>query len=176
MPSNTNLLTSSRLRLSLIFRNRWFRWSTGFILLYGIISGLVVPVLLRQLVLPTLEHQTGIALNIKGIHWNPYALELGIDGLSFGTTPDDPLLGADRLSINLGVMGSLYQRAWTLDGITLVNPSLDIHTTPSGQTNLDLVLDGIKERTPDEPQTSDQSALRLFIYPIHLEGGQFRFS
>jgi uncharacterized protein involved in outer membrane biogenesis len=176
MPSNTNLLTSSRLRLSLIFRNRWFRWSTGFFLLYGIISALLVPVLLRQLVLPTLEHQTGIALNIKGIHWNPYALELGIDGLSFGTTPDDPLLGADRLSINLGVMGSLYQRAWTLDGITLVNPSLDIHTTPSEQTNLDLVLDGIKERTPDEPQTSDQSALRLFISHIHLAGGQFRFS
>ncbi|MEY4683868.1 MAG: hypothetical protein RLZ25_327 [Pseudomonadota bacterium] len=175
MRAETNLMVFLRMWIAAVYRKTAIRFLVGLILVYGIATALLVPLACRQM-LPTLITQTGIGLTIQSIHWHPYKLRLRLDQVSVGTKPESEILKAQRLDLDIGLMRSLYHRALAFDAIMLVNPFLDIHSTTQGKTNLDVLLENIKSKTADAPESRPEETLRLAVSSLGVMGGQLKYA
>lgn len=158
------------------YRSSWIRWSLVFILSYGISTALLFPLLFRQQILPLLEHRTGAAITIQAIHWHPYALKVSFNGISVGASPELALISSEQIDVDVGLIRSLLHRAWALDGITIVQPMINIHTTGTGATDLEELLSGIKTRNEELSSPSDQTTSRIALCSLQLRNGHLTYT
>ena len=154
----------------------WVRWFLGAFLIYGVLSLLLIPLLSRQILIPTIADRTGVSLQVHRIHWHPLALTLQLEGVSIGVSSDPEMFQAKQLDFDFGLLRSLYHRAVALDRLQIVEPSMDIHPTKEGETNLEVLMAGIQRKSPDQPEPPDHTPLRLAVSHLEVMGGRLNYA
>ncbi|MEY2695946.1 MAG: hypothetical protein RL333_84 [Pseudomonadota bacterium] len=146
------------------------------LVLYGVVTTPLVPLLIRQRVLPAITTQTGASLSVTGIHWNPFELKLRLEGVVLGASSEDALLDVKQFDFDFGLLRSLRHRALAMDAITVSDPNIDIHAHGDHASNLDQLLEGFRSRQPATASDEDSSPLRMIVANFQVEDGKIRFA
>lgn len=176
MRGYTRYLDASLHRISQRFGTAWIRWIALIILGYGISSTLLVPIVFRQKLIPALVTQTGASFKLEGARWNPFSLTLSLDGVFIGTSPEDPLISADHLYFDIGLLRSLIYRAVAIDAISISKPNIHIHPTRRDSTNLDDLMAASMARSTETSPKGDSSPLRFAVSRFEVEEGQISYA
>lgn len=124
---------------------------------YGVVSALLVPFLLRERGLPAITTQTGAFVSVTGIHWYPFQLKLRLEDVVIGASSEDVLLNVKQFDFDFGLLRSLRHRALAMDAITVSAPNIDIHARGDQASNLDQLLEGVRSRKPENDADKDSS-------------------
>ncbi len=143
---------------------------------YGVVSALLVPFLLRERGLPAITTQTGAFVSVTGIHWYPFQLKLRLEDVVLGASSEDVLLNVKQFDFDFGLLRSLRHRALAMDAITVSAPNIDIHARGDQASNLDQLLEGVRSRQPENDADKDSSPLRMSVANFQVENGTIRFA
>lgn len=114
----------------------------------------------------------GRELVLGKVRFNPFTLALEVEKLEIPDADGNPLLGFDRLDVNLG-LSSLWRRALSFQSIRLDGLDVNAVIRPGGALNLaDLVP---KPATTASPPAADTRLPRVVIDDLAINEGQLRY-
>lgn len=114
----------------------------------------------------------GRELVLGKVRFNPFTLVLEVEQLEIPDADGGPLLGFDRLGVNLG-LSSLWRRALSFQSITLDGLDVNAVIQPGGTLNLaDLAP---KPATTAPPPAADTRLPRVVIDDLAINEGQLRY-
>ncbi len=144
----------------------------GLVALYAALGFLAVPRLATNLAQDTVKADYGRDLAVGEVRFNPFTLTLEVDELMLPDADDSPMLGFDRLLVDLDV-NSIWRRALSFRAIKLDGLAVNAVVRKGGNLNLaDL-------ETPPEPGTppagEDEPLPRLVIGELDVSAGRVRY-
>jgi uncharacterized protein involved in outer membrane biogenesis len=143
-------------------------WVLAAVLLYTLAGFLLVPWIAERQLVSRLSTLLDRPVRIERIRVNPYALSVEARGFAITEKDGAPLVGFDRLFIDLEVKG-LLRWAWTLGEITLENPSVELIRFANGDSNLGRL---IPPADPGAAPEDDGAPLpRLKVEALSITGG-----
>lgn len=159
-------------RLSRFLATRWgtrLRWGVLLLALWLLLSGLLLPPLLRRLAETRATEALGRPVSIAALGFNPFTLAARVEGLRIAAAePGQPaLLEVAELQANLST-ASLWRRAPVLDSVLVLNPTVRLARLADGHYDIDDLLQ--RFAGPPEPAAGAAPA-RFALYNLRLEGG-----
>ena len=152
----------------------------GLVSAYTIIGFVVVPAALKYGVIRTLEKSLGRKTTIQEIAFNPYALNLRVEGLSILDHDGKAFFSLDQLSADIRGWQSLIKMAGVVSEVDLEHPQIRIVMNQDGSFNFsDLIpTDGSAQTTTKgeadkEGQTTKPP--RVLLEMLSVQGGNFIF-
>ncbi len=139
--------------------------------LYAALGFFAVPKLVTSLAQDTVRADYGRELAIGEVRFNPFTLTLEVDKLALPDADGGPLLGFDRLLLDLE-LNSLWRRALSFRAISLDGLAVNAVVRPGGALNL-ADLDTPPELA--EPPAADEPLPRLIIGDLAVTKGSVRF-
>lgn len=164
--------------LATIFKHRIVRLASYIYFAYLILCMLVIMPALNWGTGQLYQQQTGRALNVGLITFNPFALSVTARDLQ-DNNPDGSLFwSTERLTLNLSLLQSILTRAYTLDSIAI--DSLHVHPQilKNGRWNFADILQhqNALASTTSEPPTASENPIALAINKIALTSATLEFS
>lgn len=161
---------------------RWYQWILAALALlyivYIALSYLYLPGKLKQVVQTDVAARIGREITVSRFRFNPFALSLGIEELSVADQPGKPLVGWQRLFVNVGFWKSLFKLEIALDEFSVTRPEINIEKNPAG-LNFDDILERFARDDPPEPSAPDGAAessrMALEIARTAILQGTFRY-
>jgi hypothetical protein len=129
-----------------------------------------VPALIRSQGTGFVTQKYQRTLQLGEIHFNPFTLELDIRNFAFPDADGQPMLGAQRLYVNLQ-LASLWNRGATFQDIQLEHPAVHARLRTDGSLN----LADLAKPFANEPPTPASAPVRLFLARLAVIGGEFTF-
>ncbi|MEJ0008751.1 MAG: hypothetical protein WDM77_20915 [Steroidobacteraceae bacterium] len=148
-------------------------WSTIVLLLvalYAVAGFYGVPALIRSQGTAFVTQKYQRTLQLGDIHFNPFTLELEIRDFAFPDLDGKPMLGAQRLYVNLQ-LASLWNRGATFKDIQLEHPSVHAQLRTDGSLNLADLAKPFANQAAAQPS----SPARIFLARLAVMGGEFTF-
>ena len=147
-------------------------WCLLVILTYTLAGFFLAPWVVQHQLVSGLSALLDRPVAVEGIRINPYALTVEVRGFAVNEPDGTPLLGFDRLFVNLEASG-LLRRAWTFGEIRLENPSVQLIRFASGDLNLQRLV--APADPPGEEQDDPATLPRVRVESLALSGGQLGF-
>jgi hypothetical protein len=148
-------------------------WSGIALLLvaaYGLFGFYGVPALIRSQGTGFVTHTYQRTLQLGAIHFNPFTLELELRDFSFPDQDGTPMLGAQRLYVNLQ-LASIWNRGATFKDIELEKPAIHARQRPDGSLN----LADLAKPFANQPPAPPSAPARVFLGRLAVSGGEFTF-
>ncbi|MDG0816289.1 DUF748 domain-containing protein [Bdellovibrio svalbardensis] len=124
----------------------------GFIALYALLGFFVVPYVVKQEAVKTVESKFGVKPEIKKISFNPFIFELTVEGFEMpaavGTDSSQSRLKFDLFSLNMSIF-PLLKKEIHLSSVILKNAQLQFIILSNGTTNW--VVKEDKNKKPEAP-------------------------
>ncbi len=139
--------------------------------LYAALGFLALPRLVTSLAQDTVRADYGRELAIGEVRFNPFTLTLEVDKLALPDADGGPLLGFDRLLLDLE-LNSLWRRALSFRAISLDGLAVNAVVRPGGALNL---ADLETPPEPGEPPSADEPLPRLIIGDLAVTNGRVGF-
>ena len=144
----------------------------GLLALYAALGFLGVPRLVTSLARDTVKADYGRDLALGAVRFNPFTLALEVDQLTLPDADGSPMLGFDRLLVDLE-LNSVWRRALSFRAIRLDGLAVNAVVRKGGNLNLaDL-------ETPPEPgappAADDEPLPRLVIGELSVSEGRVRY-
>ncbi|MHC3993389.1 DUF748 domain-containing protein [Thiomicrolovo sp. ZZH C-3] len=159
---------------------RWIRRILlGVLSLYLLAALFAVPYLIRTKVPELVGEMTGGTLEIDGAQFNPFILDLTVEGIRFADPHGEPLASLRRLDVNVDVLHLLWGEV-SVEYFGLRGLRLSIVQEPDGGFNFDWLThlgsaDTAEIQTPPaETNGSAMPSLRLETF--ELEDGGITFT
>jgi len=144
----------------------------GLLALYAGLGFLAVPRLVTSLAKDTVKADYDRDLAVGEVRFNPFTLTLEVDQLALPDADGSPMLGFDRLLVDLD-LNSIWRRALSFRTIRLDGLAVNALVRKGGELNLaDL------ETPPDPgapPPAPDEPLPRLIIGELSVNDGRVRF-
>jgi len=140
---------------------------------YAVFGFFGVPHLLRSHLQSFVGTHYKRPLSVGDIRFNPFTLTLEVRALSLPDEDGKPMLGFDRLFVNLGTV-SIWRRGPSFQEITLENPFARVLIHQDGTLNLADLGKGFPPEEPAKKPASSQPP-RLFINRLSVRGGRTVF-
>ena len=153
---------------------RWLIVGASLVLLlcaYAAFGFWGVPRLLRSNLEGFVSSHYHRHLGVGDIRFNPFTLTLEVRSLSFPDADGQPMLGFNRLFVNVGTV-SIWRRAPSFQEITLDGPFARVLIHPDGTLNL---ADLSKAFPPGPKPTEPTKPARLFIDRLSVHSGRTVF-
>lgn len=162
---------------SLLRRWRWPHWLLATLatlyLLYVALAYLYLPGKLQQLVRQDASQQIGRDMSVGEIAFNPFRLALTVQDFALADRPGQPLLGWQRLHVDLDAWGSLTGWQLRLGEVALDGLRLNVERRKD-DFNFSSILQRLDSGTPPEPE-DDGTRFAIRIDRIQLTGGALQF-
>jgi hypothetical protein len=139
---------------------------------YAVFGFFGVPRLLRSNLQSFVSTHYNRQLSVGDIRFNPFALTLEVRALSLPDEDGKPMLGFDRLFVNVGTV-SIWRRGPSFQEITLENPFTRVLIHKDGTLNLADLGKGFPPEPAKKPASSGPA--RLFIDRLSVRGGRTVF-
>lgn len=138
---------------------KWFfRIAAGLLLVYTVAGIWLLPYLIRTQAPGIAADATqGGRLFIRSVAFNPFALELSVDGVRFDTPEEAPLFSLRSFQVNLDLL-PLLQGKIGIKHVTLTQPQLFIEQDAEGRFNFDWLMHLPKEEAPVEDAGAEEEA------------------
>jgi hypothetical protein len=147
----------------------WLAIIAALVLGY-ILAGFVgVPYLVRTQLQSFVKERYGRALTVREVRFNPFTYRLEIRGVALPDSDGGPMLGFERLSIQLA-LSSLWRLAPSYREIVLEQPLVHAVVRPDGSLNLADLAKGPAQAPPARPGRPE-APMRLFIDHLRVVAG-----
>lgn len=147
----------------------WFAGALGLILLG---SALMLPTWIRTQLQTRLSQSLHRPVSVAAVRFSLWTGHLEIQDLKiFEPNGKTLLAGADGIELQWSLQQSLWQRAPTIQRLTLIHPRLNLVLLAAHQLN---VTDLLPKSTPATPSPSD-SPLTFAVHQLELSDGTIDF-
>ncbi|MBL8200378.1 MAG: DUF748 domain-containing protein [Chromatiales bacterium] len=144
----------------------------GLLALYAALGFLGVPRLVTGLARDTVKADYGRDLALGAVRFNPFTLTLELDQLALPDADGSPMLGFDRLLVDLD-LNSIWRRALSFRAIRLEGLAVNAVVRRGGKLNFD---DLAAPQEPGTPASTDDEPLpRLIIGELSVSEGRVRY-
>ncbi len=156
MDINMSFLTSSvkTKRLSLYF--------VGCLVLYAALGFFVLPGVLLDRLPKLVQQELGRDVRISEIEFNPFFMEMHLQGLEIMGADAKPVIGFEQLRLDLALIRSLFNFSVVLDQVFLDKPYLLVSRNKQGTFNVSLLFSG------DKAENHNDSANKA-IFPLKVD-------
>ncbi len=141
--------------------------------LYAIAGFFVAPRVVRAQLQNFAAENYQREVTVGDIRFNPFTLRLEVNDFSFPDADKKPLLGFQRLVLNLEV-SSIWRRGASLSLIELDQPFGNAVIRPDGTLNFADLAKPFEE-SPEKPQDPDEKPARLFVDLLRVIRGKVDF-
>ena len=141
---------------------------------YSLLGFFFAPWLLHRQLIAQVDRQTGLAAELRRVHFNPYTLTVKLSGLRLQDGEGAPLLSCEELVVNLQA-ATLFREGLVLRKLEAVEPALYLVRNASGGLNLIDPLTrgaGNPEIGDGEP---DSSIPLIVVQTLAVQGGKVFF-
>lgn len=142
------------------------------LVLQPLVGFLLVPVLIRNVVVPQVAKRLDGIIALNDAAFNPYTWHLTLDGLTVKDPEGHAALGFARLDLDFNPLSSLFLRGWRFNDVVLTEPYVDAIVDRDAGLNLVRLLrhDSAASET-DEP--SSTWTPRLIVGGFEVREGRF---
>jgi len=158
---------------------KWIWRSVSVLFLFYLLTGFVaVPYLIRTKVPEVVHEMTGGTLSIESVSFNPFILNLGIEGVLFSTPEEAPLLKVRRIDVNVDVVHLLWGRL-SIEYFGIQDPKLFVVQGPDGRFNFDWLMHlppGEEAAGTGEEGEAQSTLPAVVIETFDLDGGAVDFT
>jgi uncharacterized protein involved in outer membrane biogenesis len=102
---------------------------------YALVGFVILLPMARSYAISWLSEETQRDVELAELHVNPFTLSVSAIGFSIADPGQEPLVGFQRLTLNLGLY-SLIEQAWVLEDVELVAPHVRLEVDEGGGLNL----------------------------------------
>src|SRR5438876_3190685 len=131
-------------RVGAVFRRRWVLVTLGVLVVlfvaYTLAGFFLVPRLVASYVPRYVQEQLKRRAQIGEIRVNPLLLKVDIKNFRLTEADGSPLLGFDRLFVDLELTKSIIRAAWPFAGIRLETRGVDRVIFPAGRVKIPALL------------------------------------
>lgn len=147
----------------------------GLLVLYAVLGFLAVPRLVTGLAKDTVKADYGRDLAVGAVRFNPFTLALEVDQLMLPDADGSPMLGFDRLLVDLD-LNSVWRRALSFRAIRLDGLAVNAVVRKGGDLNLaDLETPPEPGAPPPPAPVAKEPLPRLIIGELAVSEGRVRF-
>jgi hypothetical protein len=162
-------------RVDAFFTRRWVVITLSVLVIlfvaYTLAGFFLVPRLVAKYVPQYVEQQLKRRAQIGEVRVNPLLFKVDIRNFRL-TEPDGrPLLGFDRLFVDVELAKSIVRAAVTFAEIRLEAPRIDAVISPDGRMNLAELLDSLPKSPESEPAKQPSSPPRLLVQHAVVQDG-----
>ena len=144
--------------------------TVGLVSLYALIGFVLLPKYMQRKIPELIETETGRKAALKNIDFNPFSLELSVQGFSMQEKDLQTFSSFEEFFVNVQVWSSLRHLALVLDELKLSDPFVRIEALKDGRYNFsDLSSEGDEE----QPTEDSEGLFPLIIHKIALINGEF---
>src|SRR5262245_26816476 len=159
-------------RAGALFARRWVLVTLSVLAVlfvaYTLAGFFLVPRLVAKYVPQYVEQQLKRRAQIGEVRVNPLLLKVDIRNFRLTEADGRPLLGFDRLFVDLEVAKSIVRAAWTFAEIRLEAPRIDAVISADGRMNLAELLDSLPK---GEPAKQPSAPPRLLVQHAVVQDG-----
>ena len=138
------------------------------LLVYTLAGFFLVPRLVATYVPRYVEQRLGRRAEIGEVRVNPLLLKIEIKKFRLKEADGRPLLGFDRLFVDLELASSIFRAAWTFAEIRLEAPRVEAVISADGRMNIAELLDALPK---DEPAKQPTAPPRLLVQHAVVQDG-----
>src|SRR5437763_988634 len=138
------------------------------LLVYTLAGFFLVPRLVATYVPRYVEQRLGRRAEIGEVRVNPLLLKIEIKKFRLKEADGRPLLGFDRLFVDLELASSIFRAAWTFAEIRLEAPRVEAVISADGRMNIAEMLDALPK---DEPAKQPTAPPRLLVQHAVVQDG-----
>jgi hypothetical protein len=147
----------------------------GLVVFYLLAGFFLLPILIDRTVRGAISDELGLESAIESVAVNPLTLTIEVRGFAIYDREAEPLIGADRLFVNLET-NSIIDQALTWSRIGIEGLNANVVIDESGALN---ILDLIPPDDPDAepaPASDDGSSLSVIVRDLELIGAAVSFT
>lgn len=145
-------------------------WTIGFVALWAVVAGLILPPIIRHVAEDQLSEKLGSDCTLERVRFNPFTLRLTADKLKVPLPDGEEFFSLERFEIRVSPAG-IYRFAPVLSDLKLTNPHLEMRLRQDGTLSLADLGQALQEASPDEtsqPQASDTTPKEWNLFGVML--------
>ena len=144
----------------------------GLVLLYTLAGFVLLPKFMQSKLPELIETETGRKASLERVEFNPFSLELSLQGFSMQEQDLQTFVSFDEFYTNLQVWASVWKLAVVLDELRLTGPYVRLEMLKDDRYNFsDLLSD---EEVEEESTEESAEIFPIIINKIKLEQGEFK--
>ncbi|MGE4543382.1 MAG: DUF748 domain-containing protein [Pedobacter sp.] len=159
-------------------------WTAGFIALWAVAAGLVLPPIIRHVTEQQLSAKLGSTCTLEKVRFNPFTLRLTAENLRIPLPDGEECFNLERFEVRVSPAG-IYRLAPVLSDLKLTSPHLEMRLRKDGTLSLaDLAPvpqeaspDGTQQPQPDKSATEEQewNLFGVMLTDLEISGGLLHF-
>ncbi|MCK5889353.1 MAG: DUF748 domain-containing protein [Methylococcales bacterium] len=147
---------------------------TGFLLLYSLLGFLVLPAVLKDQLPKIAKEKLNRIAQIKTIEFNPFSMELNLQGFDIKNRDDSDFFKFTQIYINIGVLQSIKDLSLTIDQFLIKQPNASIKRNKKGDFNFTDLL--VSDAEPEPKEEENGALFPLTIIETSISDGKFNWS
>lgn len=146
--------------------------TTGLISAYALVGFVILPKVLESQIPKMIESKTGRKAALEKLDFNPFSLELSLQGFSMQEKDLQTFISFDEFFVNVQFWSSLKNLALVIDKVSLSQPYVRLEMLPDDQYNFSDLLSDSEEEVEEEADEGSEM-FPLIINQINLVEGKF---
>ncbi|NDV28887.1 DUF748 domain-containing protein [Desulfovibrio sp. JC010] len=135
----------------------------GVLIFYTLVGFLLIPFTLKKVALAKLPEVLNRPVQIERVAFNPYTLDLCLEGFAIGKKEGEGNLFAfKQFNLNFDSF-SIFRLSLILDQIRIVDPLVDLSIFRGGSSVSDLIPEGDVEEEPQKDEVEAEKSMFPFI-------------
>jgi hypothetical protein len=140
------------------------------LILYAIAGFFIIPAVIKAKLPEIIQEQTGRSASIEQINFNPFSLELSLQGFAMKEQDQQQdFVTFEEFYVNTEAVSSLFELALVFEEVRLSNPYVRIEKRKNSSFNFSDLAEAKKEEKPEEK--SDGEIFPLKINKVRLVEG-----
>jgi len=130
--------------------------------IYAIIGFSILPAVLSSKIPSLAQEQLQRRVSVKQIKFNPFSIELSVDGLQIDEQDSSAFVKFDRFYLNLAVLDSISKLSLKIDQISLQTPYVSVIRDKNANFNFSDLIPTKEQKEPENKESSDE------IFPVTI--------
>ena len=139
------------------------------LLLYLLLGFLILPAVLSNQIPKLAQEKLNRAIQIDGIQFNPFSMELNIQGFKVKNLDNSPFLSFGQLYVDIAVLQSIFDFSLKMEQVLLKTPYVSIKRDKQADFNFSDLLNPNLE---NKEQASDGKIFPITITKIAISEGK----
>ncbi|MCK5120960.1 MAG: hypothetical protein KAQ91_03210, partial [Methylococcales bacterium] len=139
------------------------------LLLYSLLGFLILPAILSNQIPKLAQEKLNRAMQIDEIQFNPFSMELNIQGFEVKNLDNSPFLSFGQLYVDIAVLQSIFDFSLKMEQVLLKTPYVSIKRDKQADFNFSDLLNPNLE---NKEQASDGKIFPITITKIAISEGK----
>ncbi|MGZ5575913.1 MAG: DUF748 domain-containing protein, partial [Methylobacter sp.] len=144
--------------------------------IYILLGFFLIPMLIKSQLPTLIQQETGRKTSVATVRFDPFSLQLSLQGFTFQEPNGQQFVGFDELFIDINGLESIAQTALVVDKMSLSKPAVRIARDKKGRFNFKDLLKGNDEAKKDGNEVFPVNIAKLSIAEGKLDWEDAHFN